>query len=356
MIFGVMKKYNIQLFFFIVSCLCSGCAVVRFTTEERLNDKKINKEIFDSFYVEDLIEPQSNTKHKSMTGYLGFQSMYVLRKEINQLLIDNFPNNFDRTNGIPLHIEVEYEPISFYSKGYAFFFAYIFYRQNKSSYIDISIKIPNAEKLATARVDYCYSKSISITPIALFVPGKSSFGVRLGNSIYMDDYRDIYAELISIGIIDVINNLEAHELQSLRDSYLISENQKKSLLDVARGSVKTVKRKINEEGEIVYVENEHNYQIKENVVQFHFPKIIKQNFDGARNRGLVVANVTNCSDIESNRYLREFLIPTICLTKNLVFTLNKMEIPSGAKFKIIKDVIREEKGNKIREIEFEAVE
>lgn len=44
MILGVMKKYNIQLFFLIVSCLCSGCAVVRFTTDERLNDKKINKE------------------------------------------------------------------------------------------------------------------------------------------------------------------------------------------------------------------------------------------------------------------------------------------------------------------------
>lgn len=361
MIFWVMKKYNIQLFFLIVSCLCSGCAVVRFTTDERLNDKKINKEIYDSFYIDDLEFSLRKRDQDQGSYFQHFFSKDALRKDINQMLIDNFPSNFNRTNGIPLHIKVEYERVcafsedSFYS--YFPFFCYLlfYYRENHSSHVDISIKIPNEMKSPTTKVDYRYSFTGSMTPLAFFIPGKSSFGARyiFGNDYY--DYRDVFVELFSIGIIDAINNLEAHELQVLRESYLVSKDQEKSLRGVISGSTKTIERKINKQGEVEYVEHEHNYQIKENIIQSHFPKIIKQSFDQSRSRGVVVANVTNCSDIESNKYLKEFLIPTICATKNIVFKLNTMEIPA-AKFRTIKDVILEEEGNKIREIEFEAVE
>ena len=337
MIFGVMKKYNIQLFFLIVSCLCSGCVVVRFTTDERVVDKKINKEIFDSFYVEEL---EVNPSY-----FYNIQ----LRKDLNEFLEKNYPDNFNITNAIPLHIGVEWEPIRPLPIGIHRLWCAIFYRQNESSYVDIFIKTPKAIKLPTARVDYRYSKSYSITPLALFIPGKSSFGSS-------DTFRDVFIELISIGIVDAINRLEAHELQGLRDHYFVSDAQRKHYQSLIGDSIKTIERKINDNGEVEFVEYEHKYQIKENLVQSHFPKIIKQNFDAARNLGFIEANVTNCSDIESDKYLKEFLIPTICVTKNIVFTLNKMELPSGAKFRIIKDIIRDEKGQRVREIEFEAIE
>ncbi len=147
--------------------------------------------------------------------------------------------------------------------------------------------------------------------------------------------------------------MDARQLASLRSQRHLTEGQRAELASLATGASTTVSVRETEAG-TVYVEEKNEYVISpvDAAERLRLPTIVDRKYDADSRIGVVVADVAGCEPQRADDYLVGRLIPAICRTKNVVFSLSDGPSAGGA-FKILDD---HTETNHVRTIRFQAIQ
>lgn len=349
------KNYCLPLFIAISCALFGpGCAATRFSAGERLATVSVDETVVDSFHVEDL---RCEVK---MEARDGTSPVRIPKSSVNRLLEERFPRSFDRSwQSVPLHVVCSGTiPVSPMEKADWGLFncaaSLLFYRHADRGLLRIELKVGGEAEDVQATVGYSRSHSFSFpSPLAAVIPGKGDW--RAIRSIHPtgDDCEEALADLVAAGIVKALNGMDAQQRASLRSQRHLTEGQRAALASLSAGSPTTVSIRETEAG-TVYVEAKNKYEVSpvDAAERLRQPTIVEQRYDAESRIGVVVADVTGCEPQRAEDYLVGRLVPAICRTKNVVFSLS--DGPSaGGTFKILED---HTEINHVRTIRFQAIQ
>lgn len=343
-------------FLAMASCflLGPGCAATRFSAGERLATVSIDETVVDSFHVEDL---RCEAKMEARDGNAAVR---IPKSSVNRLLEERFPRSFDRSwQSVPLHVvcsgTIPVSPMETDDRNlFDFVASLVFYRHADRGSLRIEILLDGDVGKATSTVDYSRSHSLSFpSPLAALVPGKGDW--RTIRSIHPsgDDCQEVLADLVAAGIVKALNGMDAGQLASLRSQRHLTDAQRAALASLEAGAPTTVAVR-DTEGGPVFVEAKNEYEVApvDATARIRLPAVVEQRYDADSRMGVVVADVAGCEPQRAEDYLVRRLIPAICRTKNVVFSLS--DGPSaGGMFKIIED---HTETNHVRTIRFQAIQ